>query len=135
MFNLTKSVLLLALIAAVCAYPWQERYAKLTPNVDCHNFPPVLSYHVHVTYMLTNNKQIAAASAFRDAANKHFAPMLDADPACPGTVEEPSGRYGEQLFSVYNSFLSFYEILLLFFIVERMLFLKLLLIYCLDVHF
>lgn len=82
-------------LASVLAYPYQPQFALLKPNVDCTKNPQPLSYHIHVTYMLTNEQQIQETSALRDRAIEHFKPFLGADPACPGTKLEPSGRYGE----------------------------------------
>jgi hypothetical protein len=90
--------LVLALVCDVWtsnAYPFQEKFRQMKANVDCHNSPAPLSFHVHVTYMLTNDDQIQEVSAFRDRAQAHFAPMLGSDPICQGTEIEPSGRYGE----------------------------------------
>lgn len=97
--------LLLALLGAASAYPFQASFAKLEPNVDCHNSPAPLSYHVHVTYMLTNDQQIKEAQAFRETALKHFAPLLGDHPVCQGTDVEPSGRYGTKF--IYLLFIYF----------------------------
>jgi hypothetical protein len=80
------------------AYGGKYDRTKMTPNVDCSKAPPALSWHVHITYMLTNSKQIAGAIAFRQEAQKYFAPFFEGqDPVCPGTAEEPSGRYGKKV--------------------------------------
>lgn len=85
---------LLALFGLTVAYPHQKRYESMEKTVDCYNYPAPMSYHVHVTYMLTNKNQIAEASAFRDEAQAYFAPYLGSEPVCQGTKEDPSGRYG-----------------------------------------
>jgi hypothetical protein len=92
---LSAFVALAVLVGMVAAYPYQARYKDMDTTVDCHKFPAVISYHVHVTYMLTNDDQIAEASAFREATQKHFAPFLGEDPVCQGTAKDSSGRYGE----------------------------------------
>lgn len=76
------------------AYPYQPAFSKLKANVDCKSNPAPLSYHVHVTYMLTNEKQIQEVQLFREQAIKHFTPLLNGlSPVCQGTDVEPSGRY------------------------------------------
>lgn len=87
--------LLLAFTGLTVAYPHQKRYESMEATVDCHNYPAPMSYHVHVTYMLTNKNQITETSALRDEAQAHFAPFLGPEPVCQGTKEDPSGRYGE----------------------------------------
>ena len=82
------------LVGLVKAYPYQPSFAKLQANVDCQKNPTPLSFHVHVTYMLTNEQQIKDVQAFREVALKHFAPLLGDNPVCQGTDVEPSGRYG-----------------------------------------
>lgn len=102
--NLVQKYLCFAFAALFCAlasaYPYQPSFAKLQPNVDCHNTPTPLSYHIHVTYMLTNDQQIKDVQNFRDVALKHFAPLLGDDPICQGTDVEPSGRYGKPIRSM-----------------------------------
>lgn len=88
---------ILALIGVTIAYPYQKRYDSMEATVDCYKYPSVMSYHVHVTYMLTNDDQIAQVSAFRDEAQAYFAPFLGPNPICQGTKEDPSGRYGKTL--------------------------------------
>ncbi len=84
------------LIAQVNAYPYQARFASMKQNVNCQTYPQALSYHVHVTYMLTNDQQIESVQKFRDQAQKHFTPFFNGqDPVCQGTEVEPSGRYGK----------------------------------------
>ena len=95
MFNLlVNSGVFLALLSSAYGYPFQAKYKSMDSTVDCHDYPVVMSYHVHVTYMLTNDDQIAEVSALRDEATAHFSPMLGSDPVCQGTTEDPSGRYG-----------------------------------------
>jgi hypothetical protein len=71
------------------AYPFQEKFATLQANVDCQMSPQALFYHVRVTYMMTNEDQVNAVSALRDAAELEFADLLGEDPVCQGTVLEP----------------------------------------------
>eukprot|EP01031_Cornospumella_fuschlensis_P029250 gene29250-35309_t len=71
-----------------------ERFSRLKANVDCQAVnPTVLSWHVHVTYMLTNDQQIKEVSKLRETAAEYFKPFLGEDPVCQGTDVEPSGRY------------------------------------------
>eukprot|EP01031_Cornospumella_fuschlensis_P029177 gene29177-35213_t len=87
---LVASVFLLSAVA----YPFQERFSRLKANVDCQAVnPTVLSWHVHVTYMLTNDQQIKEVSMLRETATEYFKPFLGEDPVCQGTDVEPSGRY------------------------------------------
>ncbi len=96
MFNvLLAAGSLVVFFGLAVAYPYQKRYESMEATVDCHNYPAPMSYHVHVTYMLTNKNQIAETSALRDEAQAHFAPFLGSEPVCQGTKEDPSGRYGE----------------------------------------
>jgi hypothetical protein len=84
----------------VDAYPFQEKFAAMKPNVNCQTYPQPLSYHVHVTYMLTNDQQIEAVEKFREQAQNHFTPFFDGqNPICQGTEVEPSGRYGNNFFN------------------------------------
>jgi len=86
--------LALGLLASTAvAYPFQARYEKMAATVHCHDYPAVISWHVHVTYMLTNDEQIAEVVALRQLATEHFAPFLGSDPICPGTPDDTSGRY------------------------------------------
>jgi hypothetical protein len=73
-------------------YPYQSAFANLKSNVNCE-YPAVLSYHIHVTYMLTNDNEIEAVSKFRNETLDHFLPFWGLDPKCAGTDVEPSGRY------------------------------------------
>ncbi|RYH08174.1 hypothetical protein EON65_41100 [archaeon] len=90
-------VLASAFLLSAVAYPFQERFSKLKANVDCqaNSNPTPLSWHVHITYMLTNDQQIKEVSALRDRAAEYFKPFLGEDSVCPGTEIEPSGRYGK----------------------------------------
>eukprot|EP01039_Chlorochromonas_danica_P000295 gene296-317_t len=86
-------------------YPWKPEYKKAEPNVDCSQsaFPQPMSYHIHVTYKLTNQKEIADVSAFRDEAIAYFAPYLGDSPVCQGTDSDPSGRYDNgRLCAIYD---------------------------------
>ena len=49
-------------------------------NVDCHAFPVPMSYHAHITYMLTNDNQINKASELRRKALHAFADLLGDNP-------------------------------------------------------
>lgn len=100
---LSAFVALAVLVGMVAAYPYQARYKDMDTTVDCHKFPAVISYHVHVTYMLTNEDQIAEVSAFREATQKHFAPFLGEDPVCQGTAKDSSGRYGGLTIDVHQT--------------------------------
>jgi len=95
MFNLLFVVgSFAALLGFTVAYPHQKRYESMESTVNCYDYPAPMSYHVHVTYMLTNDNQIDQVSALRDEAQAHFAPFLGSDPVCQGTKDDPSGRYG-----------------------------------------
>ena len=95
MFNVLFAI---GSFAALCSlavgYPHQKRYDSMETTVDCHKYPAPMSYHVHVTYMLTNDDQINQVTALRDEAEAYFAPFLGPNPICQGTKEDPSGRYG-----------------------------------------
>lgn len=91
----------IGMLFSVDAYPYQPRFDQMKRNVDCHTFPQPISFHVHVTYMLTNDQQISDVQQFRKIAQEHFTPLFNGqDPVCQGTDVEPSGRYGKKyLFS------------------------------------
>lgn len=97
-------VFAIAFVGSLHAYPFQPAFAKLQANVNCHENPLPLSYHIHVTYMLTNDQQIKDVQIFREKALKHFAPLLGENPVCQGTEVEPSGRYGMTLSQHIYSF-------------------------------
>lgn len=98
MFNVLFAVgSFAALLGFTAAYPFQKRYESMDTTVNCYDYPAPMSYHVHVTYMLTNDNQINEVSALRDEAQAHFAPFLGSDPVCQGTKEDPSGRYGTKI--------------------------------------
>lgn len=82
---------LLALTAGVLGH--EDPYTASLTDVDCHAYPTIMSYHVHITYMLTNKDQIQRTGELRDQALKEFANMLGPDPSCRGTQKDPSGRY------------------------------------------
>ena len=109
------------LLLALALLPQQsaaygEKYShKMKANVDCGKFPPALSWHVHVTYMLTNDQQIQDAIEFRKEAQNYFSPYLGSDPICRGTAEDPSGRYGED----ESCILSFHSELCVYFYLNR----------------
>lgn len=63
-------------------------------GLDCNAYPPVMSYHVHITYMLTNQDQIKEAGELRQEALVAFKDLLGPNPVCQGTETDPSGRYG-----------------------------------------
>jgi hypothetical protein len=87
-------ILAVFLCQMAVGYPFQSRFSNLRSTVNCNQFPPALSYHIHVTYMLTNEEQIKEVSSLRDDATKEFADLLGLNPICEGTEIEPSGRYG-----------------------------------------
>ena len=64
------------------------------------------SYHVHITYMLTNEDQIAQAGALRDVAEKEFSQLLGPDYKCTGTAADSSGRYGMVIRHILALYLS-----------------------------
>lgn len=66
---------------------------KAEEGLDCNAYPPVMSYHVHITYMLTNDAQIKEAGELREEALVAFKDLLGLDPVCRGTEADPSGRY------------------------------------------
>eukprot|EP00602_Paraphysomonas_sp_CaronLab_P001138 CAMPEP_0185019944 /NCGR_PEP_ID=MMETSP1103-20130426/2538_1 /TAXON_ID=36769 /ORGANISM="Paraphysomonas bandaiensis, Strain Caron Lab Isolate" /LENGTH=223 /DNA_ID=CAMNT_0027550529 /DNA_START=194 /DNA_END=867 /DNA_ORIENTATION=- len=62
-----------------------------------------MSYHVHITYMLTNKDQIKRAGELREEALVVFADLLGEDPVCRGTSNDPSGRYDNgELCMIYD---------------------------------
>eukprot|EP00300_Choanocystis_sp_HF-7_P024822 c26380_g1_i1.p1 GENE.c26380_g1_i1~~c26380_g1_i1.p1 ORF type:complete len:215 (+),score=30.26 c26380_g1_i1:44-688(+) len=54
-------------------------------QVNCSEPPAILSYHVHIIYMLTSDGQIARSSALRDKARAHFNDVLGED--CDGRYD------------------------------------------------
>jgi len=91
MFSFQLVVVLLSVLQLAFAHP--SVYPLPKGSVNCSNFPPAISYHVHIVFMLTNNKQIAAADALRDEAIEHFADITGSDHVCRGTKLDSSGRY------------------------------------------
>ena len=76
---------------------------KHAAEVDCKNHPTFMSWHVHITYMLTNPAQIEAAAILRSKALEEFSDLLGPDPKCQGTEEDPSGRYDNgRLCAIYD---------------------------------
>jgi hypothetical protein len=92
MLTLMMLVVTLALLSNVHAHP-ERRMA--TTLLNCSNYPPVMSYHTHIVFMLTSASQIAAADALRNEAKIAFKDFMNEDSACKGTAEDPSGRYGK----------------------------------------
>jgi aromatic ring-cleaving dioxygenase len=82
----------LLLAAGVQSHP-DSSSRGLKDTMDCAAYPPIMSYHVHITYMLTNKDQIAEATALRDVAQKEFSQLLGPDYKCAGTPADSSGRY------------------------------------------
>lgn len=69
----------LGAFSSVSSHPDQYS-SSLKDTVDCSNYPTIMSWHVHVTYMLTNDDQIKRATALREEALKDFADLLGEDP-------------------------------------------------------
>lgn len=77
-----------ALSVDVSAHP--TKYPQQGP-LDCKStggptVPPILSYHTHIVYMLTDPEQTNRALALRDRAREHFQPLLGED--CDGRYDE-----------------------------------------------
>src|SRR5689334_10247889 len=69
-------MLFAAAIALSLAHP------ALVPDagtIDCAGPPPILSYHIHVIYLLTDDAQMQRAAAFRDEARLAFAHLVGED--------------------------------------------------------
>lgn len=79
------------LLVAVLAHPERRLSSGL---LNCSDYPPVMSYHTHIVFMLTSSDQIQRAEALRNEAKIAFKDFMNADPTCKGTAEDPSGRYG-----------------------------------------
>lgn len=94
-------VLALLSSQAVSAY-LSGHHDNKQATVDCHVYPTIMSYHVHITYMLTNQQQISAAIALRDIALDEFSDLLGSEPTCQGTVADPSGRYDNGRFCMIH---------------------------------
>ena len=72
-------------IAFICALNFATAHpdaysSSLKDTVDCSAFPTIMSFHFHITYMLTNKDQIQRAGALREEALVAFADMLGEDP-------------------------------------------------------
>mmetsp|Transcript_11634 Transcript_11634/g.17653 ORF Transcript_11634/g.17653 Transcript_11634/m.17653 type:complete len:236 (+) Transcript_11634:90-797(+) len=102
MFLVTTLTTLFAIINGVVSHP--DRYtSSLKDTVDCDSYPTIMSYHVHITYMLTNKDQIKRAGELREEALVVFADLLGEDPVCRGTSNDPSGRYDNgELCMIYD---------------------------------
>jgi hypothetical protein len=84
MLALSLAALLLcaASIPRVSAYlnPNNKHRSADSATVDCHDWPAPMSFHVHITYMLTNDDQIQRAGELRSLALENFADLLGSDP-------------------------------------------------------
>lgn len=85
------SLLSLAALAPTLVHSHATKYphveanrAQLTKLKDDGDLPPILSWHVHITYFLTNPDNIQAALDLRTKAAEHFAPYMG---------DEYDGRY------------------------------------------
>ncbi len=87
------SLLLLIFLRVSLGYLSGHHSADDDASVDCHAFPQAMSYHAHITYMLTNKDQIDKAAELREEALQEFADLLGEEPICQGTPNDPSGRY------------------------------------------
>jgi hypothetical protein len=58
-------------------------------ELNCHEPAPILSYHTHVVYMLTDPEQTQRALELRERTIEHFKPLLGED--CDGRYDE--GRF------------------------------------------
>lgn len=96
---LALSFVLLLLSPSVLAHPERRMSSTL---LNCSDYPPVMSYHTHIVFMLTSASQIEQAEALRNEAKLAFKDFMNEDSACKGTAEDPSGRYGA--FLLLNSF-------------------------------
>ena len=111
--TLTHSMQMFLIFALVCAYVvgsfgyrndlkpvLNHKDAK---EVNCRATPSIISYHVHITYMLTNPDEVTAAESLRGLALEEFADLLGDDPICQGTKEDESGRYDNgRLCAIYD---------------------------------
>lgn len=97
MYLCAAVAVLFALIDGVWGYPERIDRVSLKTNVDCSDgaYPTPMSYHIHITYMLTNSDQINSTATLRAEAESHFAPLLGDDKVCRGTSTDTSGRYGK----------------------------------------
>lgn len=78
-----------AVLAAVTALPNAFAHPTKYSNqaeMNCHVSQPILSYHTHIVYIVTDEGQTERAMALRDEARKHFAPLLGED--CDGRYDE-----------------------------------------------
>ena len=80
----TLATTILAALLAGTALAHPTRYPGRASDVNCTAAPPVLSYHIHIVFTLSD-QQIASATALRDAARTYFAPYLGAD--CDGRYD------------------------------------------------
>jgi hypothetical protein len=86
MFTTTLSLLLLLLLgfsSVTHAHP--TRYSRDKLRIGKDGVPQPLSYHVHLTYMASNEKQVQTAAALQDQARKHFKDYLGED--CVGLFD------------------------------------------------
>jgi len=81
-----------SLIAFGSLFSGADAHATKYPNqetLDCHEPAPILSYHTHIVYMLTDPDQTQRALELRDRTIEHFRPLLGED--CDGRYDE--GRF------------------------------------------
>lgn len=96
MYLVVSIAVLFAFLDGIWGYPQRNDHSSLKTNVDCSDgaYPTPMSYHIHITYMLTNSDQINSTATLRAEAESHFAPLLGDDKVCRGTTSDSSGRYG-----------------------------------------
>ena len=77
-----------ALLAAATLIPVVNGHATKYPTgtastdtvtnneLNCHEVQPILSYHTHIVYIVTDEEQTNRAMELRDEARTHFASYL-----------------------------------------------------------
>jgi len=73
---------LLVLVTLASCHP--TRYPN-TAYVNCSAPPEILSFHIHIVYMLTDDGQIERADALRSTARDYFSDLLGPD--CDGRYD------------------------------------------------
>eukprot|EP01099_Mayorella_cantabrigiensis_P003228 TRINITY_DN24_c0_g1_i4.p1 TRINITY_DN24_c0_g1~~TRINITY_DN24_c0_g1_i4.p1 ORF type:complete len:229 (-),score=39.81 TRINITY_DN24_c0_g1_i4:201-887(-) len=77
---------LLSLIFVVCAFAHPTKYPHLRANANCSAPPEILSFHIHIVYIVTDAGAVQRALQLRDQARAHFADLIGPD--CEGLYDE-----------------------------------------------
>jgi hypothetical protein len=81
-----RELLLIALFSVALLHPTKYNIRPMETCGDPDNNPAILSWHIHLAYMLTNPTEISDALALRERAREHFKEFLGEE--CRGIYDE-----------------------------------------------